>query len=249
MLEVGRAIGALFSRAVLPAMLFSVAGSASCAEPALAVRLEQMAREQLMRQAEAAGLAEPEFTVSVATARAAPPCAAPVTLEAVDTRTPARMRFAVLCSGNAAGTGGWRYEYVLRGAVSALVAVTAAPVAAGQMLAPEDVALERRDVSTVTDSINSLEAATGQASRRSLRAGELLRQGQLSAPLLVKRGEAVLMVARHEHVEISTAGEALDAGALGALVRVRNVANGRVVRMRVSGAGTVEPVEIAGLRR
>ncbi|MDQ1924905.1 flagellar basal body P-ring formation chaperone FlgA [Massilia pseudoviolaceinigra] len=185
-------------------------------------------------------MAEPQFTVNVATPRAAPPCAKPVNIEAVDTRTPARMRFAVLCPD----AGGWRYEYVLRASVSALVAVTAAPVAAGHMLTAQDVTLERRDVTTLSDAISSAEAATGQASRRSLRAGEVLRQAQLSAPLLVKRGEPVVMLARFEAIEISTSGEALDAGALNALVRVRNLANGRVVRMRVIGAGTVEPVEI-----
>jgi flagella basal body P-ring formation protein FlgA len=245
MSEVRRATSALLLPLTAAVLISLAGGNTNAAEASITTRLEQAAREQLARQAETAGLAEAQFTVNVATPRAAPPCARPVNIEAVDTRTPARMRFAVLCPG----TGGWRYEYVLRGAVSALVAVTAAPVAAGQMLAPDNVTLERRDVSTVTDSISSLETASGQAARRSLRAGELLRQAQLSAPLLVKRGEAVLMVARHEHAEISTSGEALDAGAAGALVRVRNLANGRVVRMRVTGAGTVEPVEIAGASR
>jgi flagella basal body P-ring formation protein FlgA len=46
------------------------------------------------------------------------------------------------------------------------------------------------------------------------------------------------------------AGEALDAGAQGAVVRVRNTASGQVVRMRVAGAGTVEPVDMpAGVSR
>jgi flagella basal body P-ring formation protein FlgA len=60
--------------------------------------------------------------------------------------------------------------------------------------------------------------------------------------VLVKRGDAVLMLARREGIEVSTAGEALDAGARGAMVRVRNATSGQVVRMRVAGQGTVEPV-------
>ncbi|MGH8854019.1 MAG: flagellar basal body P-ring formation chaperone FlgA, partial [Telluria sp.] len=84
---------------------------------------------------------------------------------------------------------------------------------------------------------------------RSLRAGEVLRAGQLASPLMVKRGDQVLMVARHEGIEVSMAGEALDAGARGAVVRVRNAASGQVVRMRVAGAGTVEPVELPGISR
>ena len=240
MLEVRRATSALFQPLTAAALISIACGNINAAESSITTRLEQAAREQLARQAETAGLAEAQFTVNVATPRAAPPCAKPVEIEAVDTRTPARMRFAVLCPD----AGGWRYEYVLRASVSALVAVTAAPVAAGQMLTAQDVTLERRDVTTLSDAIGSAEAATGQATRRSLRAGEVLRQAQLSAPLLVKRGEPVVMLARFEAIEISTAGEALDAGALNALVRVRNLANGRVVRMRVIGPGTVEPVEL-----
>ncbi|MCE3606142.1 flagellar basal body P-ring formation chaperone FlgA [Massilia sp. P8910] len=240
MSEVRRATSVLFLPLTAAALISIAGGNTNAAEISITARLEQAAREQLARQAETAGLAEAQFTVNVATPRAAPPCAKPVEIEAVDTRTPARMRFAVLCPD----AGGWRYEYVLRGSVSALVAVTAAPVAAGQMLTAQDVTLERRDITTLSDAIGSAEAATGQATRRSLRAGEVLRQAQLSAPLLVKRGEPVVMLARFEAIEISTAGEALDAGALNALVRVRNLANGRVVRMRVIGPGTVEPVEL-----
>ncbi|WP_229413321.1 flagellar basal body P-ring formation chaperone FlgA [Massilia violaceinigra] len=245
MSEVRRATSALFMPLTAAALISLAGGNTNAAETSITTRLEQAAREQLARQAETAGLAEPQFTVNVATPRAAPPCAKPVNIEAVDTRTPARMRFAVLCP-DAGGwrSSGWRYEYVLRASVSALVAVTAAPVAAGQMLTAQDVTLERRDVTTLSDAISSADAATGQASRRSLRAGEVLRQAQLSAPLLVKRGEPVVMLARFEAIEISTSGEALDAGAFNALVRVRNLANGRVVRMRVIAAGTVEPVEI-----
>jgi hypothetical protein len=45
-------------------------------------------------------------------------------------------------------------------------------------------------------------------------------------------------------IEVSTAGEALDAGARGALVRVRNSTSGQTVRMRVVAPGTVEPVDV-----
>lgn len=241
MFEVRRATSARLLRLTAAALISLAWGNTFSKEISITSKLEEAAREQLARQAESAGLAEAQFTVNVATPRAAPPCAKPVLIEAVDTRTPARMRFAVLCPD----AGGWKYEYVLRASVSALVAVAAAPLAAGQTLTAQDVTLERRDVSTLADTISAAEAATGQATRRSLRAGEVLRQAQLSAPLLVKRGEAVMMLARFEAIEISTAGEALDAGAMHALVRVRNLANGRVVRMRVIAPGTVEPVEIA----
>lgn len=226
-------------------LLLLIAGTAQAAEPALVAAIEQAARAQLERQAQASALAEPEFAITVVNPRAAPRCRQPLAVEPVDTRSPARMRFAVSCK-NTPGwrSGDWRYEYIVRARISAKVAVAAGPVAAGQLLTDDDLVIERRDISSLTDTIGAA-AAVGQASRRTLRAGAVLRQSQLAAPILVKRGDPVVMLARVEAIEVSTAGEALDSGAQGAVVRVRNVANGRVVRMRVTAAGTVEPVEVA----
>ena len=75
---------------------------------------------------------------------------------------------------------------------------------------------------------------------------EVLRQGQLAAPTLIKRGSAVSIVARKEQVEVSMAGEALDPGALGQVIRVRNATSGTVIRARVVDAGVVEPADLAG---
>jgi flagella basal body P-ring formation protein FlgA len=207
--------------------------------------VEQAARAQLERQAASAGLVEPQFELAVVETRAAPPCPRPVSVEALDTRQPARMRFAVRCPD----PGGWKYEYLVRAKLSAMVAVAAAPVAANEPLADAQVALERRDISAVADSISAPEQAVGQTSRRPLRTGDILRSSQLAAPVLVKRGDQVVMLARRDGIEVSTSGEALDAGSRGAVVRVRNSGSGQVVRMRVTGAGTVEPVAGQALTR
>ncbi|MDC8756485.1 flagellar basal body P-ring formation chaperone FlgA [Janthinobacterium fluminis] len=197
----------------------------------------------MTRQADAAGLLEPQFEVAVAqTGRVLAPCARAVAVEPLDVRLPNRMRFAAVCPGAA----GWKYEFVVRAAITARVAVSSVPVPAGRALAADEVVLERRDISAVADSVADLAALLGQASRRSLRAGELLRKSQFAALPLVKRGEAVRIVARRAQVEVSMAGEALEAGALDAVVRVRNAASGNVIRARVVAAGTVEPVDLPG---
>ncbi|MBE3024176.1 flagella basal body P-ring formation protein FlgA [Janthinobacterium sp. BJB1] len=206
-------------------------------------RVEQLAREQLAQQAASAGLLEPQFQVTVVkSTRPIPACAAPVALEAADSRSAQRMRFVAVCPGS----NGWRYELLVRGAITAQVAVTGSAVTANTPLQAGDLALARRDVTMVPDSISSLPGVVGLSSRRSLRAGEVLRQGQLASPVLIKRGSAVSIVARKEQVEVSMAGEALDAGAQGEVIRVRNATSGTVIRARVVDAGVVEPAEIPG---
>jgi flagella basal body P-ring formation protein FlgA len=76
----------------------------------------------------------------------------------------------------------------------------------------------------------------GMSAKRGLRSGEVLRATLLSSPVMVKRGEPVRIVARHEQIEVSMAGEALDSGARGSVVRVRN-ANGTVIRGPCDGRG------------
>jgi len=198
------------------------------------------ARDELGRQAAGSGLGEPQFELAVVSARPAPACTAPVTIEALDTRQPARMRFAARCPDGR----GWRHDFTVRARVSALVAVTAAPVASNQAINDADVTLERRDVTNIPDPVGVLDAVVGQSSRRSLRAGEIVRASALAAPIAVKRGDQVVMQAHQDGIEVSMAGEALDAGARGAVVRVKNSASGQIVRMRVLGAGAVQPVDL-----
>lgn len=219
-------------------MLFSALAQA--AVPSVPVQIEQAARAELERQMAASGLTEPQIEVAVLAARPTPPCSQPVAVEAADTRSPQRMRYVARCPDSP----GWRYDYVVRARVSAMVAIAAAPVAANEALTDAQVTIERRDISNIADPISNPADAVGQMSRRMLRPGDILRSGQLSNPVLVKRGDAVTMVARREGIEVSMAGEALDAGGKGAVVRVRNAGSGQVVRMRVAGPGTVEPVDM-----
>ena len=227
---------------VIVACLFCATTDAA---QSISVQIEQAARGQIDKQLLSSGLSEPEVELTVVSSRPFPACATPVEVEALDTRQYARMRFVVRCPD----PRGWRIDAVVRARVSAQVAVTAMPVRSGEVLGDAHLTLERRDVTLIGDAIGAPQDAVGQTSRRSLRAGEILRASSLTSPLMVKRGDQVLMLARHEGIEISMGGEALDAGARGATVRVRNAASGQVVRMRVTGAGTVEPVETPGISR
>ena len=236
----------MFNNPILPPILAALAiivpivgEAATTAEQTVAL-VEQTARELLTRHAESASMVEPEFDVSaVRGSRVLPACPGKVAVEAADARSPTRMRLVASCPGE----GGWKYDFVVRAKVTARVAVMAANVVSGKPVAADEVALERRDISMVPDAVSDLTLLEGMSARRSLRSGELLRQNMLSAQVLVKRGDALRIVARYEQIEVSMAGEALDPGARGALIRVRN-ANGNVIKARVTGAGTVEPADL-----
>jgi flagella basal body P-ring formation protein FlgA len=227
---------------VIPILFAALRASAvqSTSAPSIASQVEEAARAQLEQQADAARLLEPRFELTVVPPRVAAACPGPVEVEPLDTRQATRMRFAVRCPQ----AGSSRLEYIVRARISASVVVTAAPIAANELITDAHITVGQRDITSIADPVVAAVDAVGQTSRRSLRAGDVLRNSSLTAPVLVKRGDAVVMIARIEGIEVSTAGEALDPGARGALVRVKNSTSGQTVRMRVVAPGTVEPVDM-----
>lgn len=231
----------VFRGLLLMGIISSHNAIATTGEEALA-KVQQAAMEQLKNLAATAAWAAPQMSAEVVrTNREIPLCPSGARVESMDPRGLARMRFAVICGGQP----GWRQEVLVRGKVSAEVAVAATDLMAGKILSPYDLLQERHDITLIPDTFSDLGQVAGLAARRSIRAGEVLRPNMLSAPQLVRRGDQVRIVARREQIEVSMAGEALDNGARGAIVRVRN-ASGNTIRARVIEAGTVEPAELPG---
>lgn len=211
-------------------------------QPEVAARVEAAAREFLMEQATLKGLVEPTFELNLVTRpQALAACKQPVVVQALDTRYLSRMQFSAHCPG----TEGWPRNWVVRAEVSAKVVVAVVDVPANRPLTEADLAQERRTLSDMADALPALEAAMGQASKRSLRTGQVVQPRFLAQPLLVKRGDSVNILARNGPIEVNVAGEALEAGRRGEVLRVRNAGTGKVIRARVLDSGVVEPESMA----
>jgi flagella basal body P-ring formation protein FlgA len=215
------------------------ATSASGMEDVLS-KLQIAAKNQLQNHAQSQRWLEPKFDIEVVrNQRAIPPCPSETRVESLDVRGVARMRFVVVCPS----LQGWRYEYLVRGKVSAKVAVAASDLMPGKILSPIDLLHQRHDITLIPDTFSDFSDLEGMAARRSIRSGEVIRANMLTAPQLIKRGDQVRIVARREQIEVSMAGEALDNGTRGAIIRVKN-SSGAQIRARVIDVGTVEPAEL-----
>lgn len=202
-------------------------------------QVEAAARLQLEQQAERMGLTDARISVTVQPPyKPPPPCAGRIEVEALDVRSPSHLRYAARCAGD----GGWTRKVQARARIVADVVVAATDIAAGHPIGDADIDVNARDVTAVADFFADPSEVIGMTGRRPLKAGDLLRKRLLTAALLVKRGDAVRIVARNEGIEVQVAGEALDAGGIGDMVRVRNLSSGTVLRARVIGAGDVETV-------
>jgi len=134
----------------------------------------------------------------------------------------------------------WRLYVPLRLHRPQRVLVLARSVAAGEVVGADVLVQQTRDSSRIVGAVLSEpSAAIGQVARRALAAGSVLTAAHLRAPRLVRRGDAVTLIARRGGVEVRMAARALgDAGA-GERVSVLNLNSRRTVQCLVLADGGV----------
>lgn len=120
------------------------------------------------------------------------------------------------------------------------VLVTQRPLPRGHRLVAADVRLEKRELSVLrqgffTD-INKIELLE---TKRAIASGAALTPDKVAPIKLVRNGEVVHLVSASSNVKVAARGKALNDGAVGHTVRVRNLSSGRVVEGRVIGPGRV----------
>ncbi len=109
------------------------------------------------------------------------------------------------------------------------------------ILGTEDIAVKRQNISMLDAGlIQDPKQAIGQKLKVSLPAGAILYSQTIDAPPLVNRGERVTIMAKSQAIQITAPGEARNSGALGEMVRVKNLTSRREIQARVLSAGVVE---------
>ncbi len=133
----------------------------------------------------------------------------------------------------------WQLTFQVKRYARTVVAARDLP--AGTLLAAGDLRLAECDVTRVRGALyDSVEEALGLETARNLPVGSVVGESLVKQPPLVRQGETVRLLARHGAVAVETTAEALTGGRSGALVRVKNLATGKVLVARVSARGVVE---------
>lgn len=192
------------------------------------------------------GAADLEFSVGRLDPRLRlPACAAPLATRFAHGRAPtAANAVEVRCEGERP----WSLYVPVSVTRYAAVVVAARALPRGTTLGPEDLAVERRRLARGRAGHASDPATlTGRVTTRAIPAGELVRPSAVRAARLVRRGERVVLAAGGDTVRIRMGGRALEDGAAGERISVRNLSSDRVVEGVVAEAGLV--VVNTGLRR
>lgn len=119
--------------------------------------------------------------------------------------------------------------------------VVSRTVERGEVLAPADLSVVRRDLSQVQGRfLKSVDEAAGLRARNVIRANTALRPDHLERIPVVKSGQLVTIVAENEVLRMTASGKAKGAGAIGDSIIVQNLSSLREVTARVLDAATVK---------
>jgi flagella basal body P-ring formation protein FlgA len=119
-------------------------------------------------------------------------------------------------------------------------AVAARRLRRHEVLAPEDVRLERREVTRASDGYFVLtEDVLGQRTTRVISSGALLMVSSVEPVPLISRGSDVCVTVVIGAVAITSRARALEDGHLGSLIEVRDSATGRRLTGEVAGENLV----------
>jgi|GEM_PF-891110 len=128
------------------------------------------------------------------------------------------------------------------------VPMLARPIAAGEIIASADVVMGDPGGRVPSDAVTELTGLIGQAARRALVPGRLVRASDVRIPLAVKKGDTVTLIYTAGAVRLTARGRALADASVGEPVRVLNPQSNRTVDAFVtaSGEARVSPPQVPG---
>lgn len=228
----------LFLLALLPlSAARAETDAASQIDQAVAVHMQQMLAEEAKRQAWQGQRHSLNITL-LNSAERLPACAQAlsVTVSSDDPSPLSRQRLDLSC----ADAPGWSVTALVQASVFLPAVHAARVIERGQTIAAEQLQLQEVNVGRASRGFyNSLDEVVGQGAKRRVRAGQLIAPNLLAAPLLIRRGQQVTIIASQDGISASATGEALANGREGEVIRVRNLGSQKVIEAQVVEEGVV----------
>jgi len=160
-------------------------------------------------------------------------CSTPPALSVRDQgQTSARVNVLVSCSD------GWSLYLPVDLTIFRQIVVANRPLAVGSTIGSDDVQLAEADVGQLLGQyITDPADAVGMGVKRGIGQGRPVVTQQLEAPLLIRRGDAVIISAESSAMAVKMPGIAMTDGRRGEQIRIKNQASSRIIDARVVGPG------------
>ena len=142
------------------------------------------------------------------------------------------------------GSTGDSRHLILSGRIHEMVTipVLTRSLARKEVIQPRDVSWKRLPAMSHAGGlvITEIDDAIGMELRRPLRAGQAIRSRDLKKPVLVGRGDLVLLELKTQAMFLTSRGKALEDGSLGENIRIENMQSKRTITGTVVGHRTVQ---------
>lgn len=120
------------------------------------------------------------------------------------------------------------------------VVVSTRPLASREVIAPEDVRLDWREIGPAAPRpYTKIEEVLGKQLSRSTSANEVVTVAQAELPQVVRHGSPIVLIYENSNVRVEMGGEALQAGKVGDTIKVKNPASGKLLQGVIVDARTV----------
>ena len=121
------------------------------------------------------------------------------------------------------------------------VVVASHMIRRGEEMALVGCELSERDVTQVRGAyFSDMLSLEGMQARRTLSIGDIITDGHVEKVPVVRRGDAIRLVARAGRMSMSASGEAMQDGGIGDRIRVKNSDSGKVVYGHVLEDGAIQ---------
>ncbi len=130
----------------------------------------------------------------------------------------------------------------VRGKLKALaqVATLTQNVRRGEILRPNMVQMQTRDLSKLRTPCTNLHEVLGKKLTRSLRSGTVLDNSSIDFPPLIRKGQLVKILINHNGMHLTATGIASMNGKQDQIIRVMNSGSRKIILCRVTAPGLVE---------
>jgi flagellar basal body P-ring formation protein FlgA len=138
------------------------------------------------------------------------------------------------------GTARWTLYAPAQVALFGDSAVATRNLERGSLIQPGDFQFVRQNLSLIgANYVDPSELIIGQELKRSLRAGEPLRQSFFEPPRIVQRGDRVTLEAQSNGLSVAAPGMAMANGKIGERIQVKNAQSNKIVDALVVAPGRV----------
>lgn len=121
------------------------------------------------------------------------------------------------------------------------VVVANRPLARGEIISANDLSIAKKDLNLLRYGyFRTFDGLSGKRVKNSISAGRIITPKLITQPIVIKRGQAVNIIAKTKQVEVRMNGVAMQNGAVGEHIQVKNVSSNKIVHGVVTAGGDIK---------